>query len=279
MKFSFLHILVSKALKNTLLLLKWKKNIIYKNLHFIFPDFSEQKIFSIYRNLISNISETATEFLFGNLSYKNLPTELKLFPFKNNNIKFSIEDNSLPIIEKMKKGGVFLTAHFGNYEAIGPWLTRLGIPLKASYASIKPKFLDSFVKNKLRAINGNSYATFIKNPKQILKILDEQKLFCLVADQDYRKKNAMSSIFLGKEVCCNPIPNFILKHRPNTPFYICWILETKNEKILHAIEIKNKDIYKSFHNVLESLIYSQISNWFGWTHRRFLGKENQYTIY
>ena len=177
---TYLHILVSKALKNTLLLLKWKKNIIYKNLHFVFPDFSEQKILNIYRNIIINISETATEFLFGNLSYKNLPTELKLFPFKNNNIKFSIEDNSIPIIEKMKKGGVFLTAHFGNYEAIGPWLTRLGIPLKASYASIKPKFLDSFVKNKLRTINGNSYATFIKNPKQILKILDEQKLFCLV---------------------------------------------------------------------------------------------------
>jgi KDO2-lipid IV(A) lauroyltransferase len=77
----------------------------------------------------------------------------------------------------MKAGGLFMTAHYGNYEAIGPWLCKMGIRLKASYARIKPLFLNKILENKVRAANNESYSIFINNPKNILELIDEGKFF------------------------------------------------------------------------------------------------------
>lgn len=279
MLFNISQILLATFIETTLRLIRWKKKVVFSNFLFIHPEYSKEELEKNYISLLKNISKAAAEFLLGNKQYKTLPEAIESYPYKTSKMEFIIQENSKETIKKMKNGGIFLTAHFGNYEAIGPWLCKLGIPLKASYAPLKPKILDNFVKNHLRSIQGKSYGMFIDNPRQILRTLDSKYLFCLVADQDYRKNNAIKEIFLGKDVCCNPIPYFIKKHRPETPIYTCFLEEKNGKKILHAQEIKNLDIYKSFHNILESLMYSQSTSWFGWTHRRFLGAEKQYTIY
>ena len=186
---------------------------------------------------------------------------------------YKLYDGCEFVLNKMREGGIFLTAHYGNYEAIGPWLCRLGIPLKASYIPLKPAALNRIVENKIRSVDKRNYSVNAKNPREFLRLLDDKNLFCLLMDQDSRIESAAEATFLGKKVHVNPLPDFLLKHRPGTPVFICWLEEPKssNERILHAIEATpiNNSINDVFNRWLENRIAEEPALWYGWTHRRF----------
>ncbi|GEM_PF-1264427 len=202
---------------------------------------------------------------------------------------FYISEQSKENIERMRHGGIFLASHYGNYEAIGSWLLQLGVPLKASYAKLKPDFLNRFVEERLRAVNGIKYSTFVNNPRKLLNMLEQGTLFCLVADQDFRKSSAVKSTFLGHRVNCNPLLKFLLRHRPETPVFFCNI-KTRDERNCNSTMSRHshelvvtelcpksprgtpeavQEIYAAYHAELEKLIASQPENWYGFTHRRF----------
>lgn len=272
---------LAKILYCTLITLNWKRKVVSANLNFVHPGITKTEIAEFYRKLLRELSQTAAEFVLGNANYRNLLTSLAAYPCKNRGKEFLIAEDSLQTLQKMKRGGVFLTAHYGNYEAIGHWFCRLGLPVAASYAKIRPNFLNNLLERRLRSVNGTRYSVFIQNPKQILTLLDSGRLFCLLADQDYRKKSALPGEFLGRQVSCNPIPGFILRHRAQTPFYLCWLTETAKSSTLHAKEISStpETVYAEFHSQLEALIRQNPATWFGWTHRRFLGQHKTSTIY
>lgn len=246
-------------------LIRWKKQVLFTNLEYIYPqiNLSQKKIF--YKKLLKNLTQDAADFI----------TKSCIYSAKNS--KFIIDSKSLPVLEKMKKGGLMLTAHFENYEAIGPWLVRLNIPLVASYARLHPKFLDKLVYKHFRTIDSQSYSLFINNPKDIIQNLKAGKLFCLLADQDYRKSHFICGNFLKKTVHCNPIPQFILSHLSQTPVYLCWLNSQNNHKILFAKEIYPKngeELFQFFHQWLELQIEKSPEKWYGWVHRRYLSTMN-----
>ena len=262
---NFLVSLSKGLLFETLKLSGWKKNVLRENLDYIYPempDFQKEK----FRNrLLKNLSNDVAEFL------------TRSWIYSKGDSRFFIDEKSLPVLEKMKQGGLMLTAHFGNYEAIGPWLVRLGIPLLASYAKLKPKVLDKWIYSRYRSIDKVSYSLFINNPRKILSLLDEKNLFCLIADQDFRNSRFIPGTLLGKSVHCNPIPAFILKYRPKTPIYICWIESGAQTKTLLAKEISvisEKEVYTNFHAWLEEMIRLSPEKWYGWVHRRFLSTKS-----
>ena len=238
--------------------------------------FMVNKLFSTckYRQIISNLSRHVSDILFDFGSFKKLPHDFSSYPFKKNSITYKLAEGSESVLNKMREGGIFLTAHYGDYEAIGPWLCRLGIPLKASYIPLKPVWLNHIVENRIRSVDKRNYSVNAKNPREFLRLLDEKNLFCLLMDQDSRIESAATGTFLGKTVKVNPLPDFLLKHRPKTPVFICWLEEpkSKNERILHAIEIKCKQeerLADIFNCWLEDRIAEDPALWYGWTHRRF----------
>lgn len=254
------HIL-QKFLYAVLKISDWKKSVFWKNLDYIYPEMSFHQKENFRNRLLKNLSQDASEFL------------TRSWIYSKEDSRFSIDEKSLPVLEKMKQGGLMLTAHFGNYEAIGPWLVRLEIPLLASYAKLKPEFLDRWIYSKYRSIDNYNYSLFINNPRQILKFLDEKKLFCLIADQDSRNSHFTFGNLLGKPVHCNPIPAFILKYRPKTPIYICWIESDSKTKTLFARNIQasnGEEVFSSFHTWLEEKINLSPERWYGWIHRRYL---------
>lgn len=280
----FIRSLLSFTLFSLLYLTQWKKKIVVANVRYTYEELSPKSSNLFYKTLLRHLSIHVVEFLIYKKPIKKLPTSINSYPFYIDSLEFSIDSSSKRILEEMKKGGLFMTAHFGNYESIGPWLCKIGIPLQASYAPIKPHFLNRFLETKIRAIDGIYYSTFIENPKKILKLLDDGKLFCLIADQDYRKSKPIESHFLNKPVLCNPLPEFILKHRPQTPIYFCSIQEEGQKRILIAKKISPKnntgiEVYSQFHLWLENLIHHKHFFWYGWTHRRFLGKNTKHSIY
>ena len=261
-------LLFEKALFLILFCMGWKKRTIRANTEYVqICGISDKKTF--YRQLIKNLSHHVSDIVFKFGSFKKLPHKTIQYPFQMDGTHYQIAPGSETVLNKMRKGGIFLTAHYGNYEAMGPWLCRLGIPLKASYIPLKPKWLNHIVENKIRAIDGKTYSVHARTPRDFLQLLKRQNLFCLLMDQDSRIPSAADGNFLGKPAKVNPLPEFLLRHEPETPVYICWMEESPQSKILHAEEIRSKKLNDAFNQWLEARIQENPALWYGWTHRRF----------
>ena len=263
-----------------------------------------------YDELLINLTRDVGELLFCFGTFKKLPRDFAAYPCCVDGWTFDIAEGSAPVLEKMRNGGIFLTAHYGNYEAMGPWLCRLGIPLVASYIPVKPKWLNNILERKIRSVDGRSYSVDARTPRDFLRILNDGKLFCLLADQDSRIPSALPGTFLGKPVNVNPLPDFLLEHRPQTPVFICWMEEICGVRVLHAVEVErapfpgavhlensaqSKDassthlaspahsddelhsapsiVNTQFNKWLEMRIAENPNLWYSWTHRRFYSRE------
>ena len=249
----------------------WKRDVVQANLQYIYPEYSKIICSNEYKQIIKNLTHHVSDILFEFNLFKKLPHGFECYPFIQKGVTYKLADGSEETLNKMREGGIFLTAHYGNYEAIGPWLCRLGIPLKASYIPLRPAWLNRIVENKIRSVDQRNYSVNAKSPREFLRLLDDKNLFCLLMDQDSRIESAATATFLGKQVHVNPLPDFLLRHRPGTPVFICWLEETPSEKNLHAIEITPTDnsVNSAFNNWLENQIANEPTLWYGWTHRRF----------
>ena len=242
-----------------------------------------------YNVLLKNLTRHASELLFRFGTFKKLPHDFTAYPCRVDGWDFALDEAAIPVLEKMRSGGIFLTAHYGNYEAMGPWLCRLGIPLVASYIPVKPKWLNNILERKIRAVDGRSYSVDARTPRDFMRILKEGNLFCLLSDQDSRIPSALSGTLLGQPVNVNPLPDFLLKHRPQTPVFICWMEErcaspkgasTKKVRVLHAIEVVGAQsqiasstescvVNSQFNKWLEQRVRENPNLWYSFTHRRF----------
>ena len=257
---------------------------------------ADSKISPDYNTLLKNLTRHASELLFRFGTFKKLPHDFTAYPCRVDGWDFALDEAAIPVLEKMRSGGIFLTAHYGNYEAMGPWLCRLGIPLVASYIPVKPKWLNNILERKIRSVDGRSYSVDARTPRDFLRILNDGKLFCLLSDQDSRISSALSGTFLGRAVNVNPLPDFLLKHRPQTPVFICWMEElgaspkgtstkgasSKKVRVLHAIEVEGPQVASpapspsqssvvnsQFNKWLEERIRENPNLWYSFTHRRF----------
>ena len=255
----------------------WKRKTVLANAKHV-------KILPDYNILLKNLTRHASELLFCFGTFKRLPADFSKYPCRVDGWNFALDEAAIPVLEKMRSGGIFLTAHYGNYEAMGPWLCRLGIPLVASYIPVKPKWLNNILARKIRAVDGRSYSVDARTPRDFLRILNDGKLFCLLADQDSRISSALPGTFLGCPANVNPLPDFLLKHCPQTPIYICWIEEKNRVRELHAIEVASSAhslqvsvVNTQFNKWLEERIAENPNLWYGFTHRRFYSQSP--TIY
>lgn len=274
---------------------------------------TEWKSRELYKKMLKNLTRHVGELLFCFDTYKKLPENCAAYPCKRDGWNFEIAEGATPVIEKMRGGGIFLTAHYGNYEASGAWLCALGVPLKASFIPLKPAWLNRYVYENVRCVRGRPYSISAKTPREFLNLLDgkpeksrgkcpkensksnlqkpasdeprgNRQLFCLLADQDSRIGSALDGTFLGQPAKINPLPDFLLKHRPDTPVFFCWIDERGNRKILHAVEANfnkldsrlrendNSIVDGAYRSWLEERIRENPALWYGWTHRRFRSK-------
>ena len=260
----------------------WKRKTVLANAKHVadaFPS-ADSNTLPDYNILLKNLTRHASELLFRFGTFKKLPHDFSAYPCCVDGWNFDIAEGAAPVLEKMRSGGIFLTAHYGNYEAMGPWLCRLGIPLVASYIPVKPKWLNNILERKIRAVDGRSYSVDARTPRDFLRILNDGNLFCLLADQDSRIPSAVDGTLLGRPANVNPLPDFLLKHRPQTPVFICWMEEKNGARVLHAIEVaspahslQSSVVNMQFNKWLEQRILENPNLWYGFTHRRFFSRE------
>jgi len=256
----------------------WKRKTVLANAKHVagaVPN-ADSKTSPDYNILLKNLTRHASELLFCFGTFKKLPHDFSAYPCRVDGWDFALDEAAIPVLEKMRSGGIFLTAHYANYEAMGPWLCCLGIPLVASYIPVKPNWLNNILERKIRAVNGKSYSVDARTPRDFLRTLNDGKLFCLLSDQDSRIPSAIDGTFLDRPANVNPLPDFLLKHRPQTPIYICWIEEKNRVRELHAIEVASSAhvsvVNTQFNKWLEQRIAENPNLWYGFTHRRFYSR-------
>jgi KDO2-lipid IV(A) lauroyltransferase len=272
----------ARVVYSALKLAGWKRGTVLANAKHVAGAVS-------YDTLLKNLTRHASELLFRFGTFKKLPHDFTAYPCCVDGWDFALDEAAIPVLEKMRSGGIFLTAHYGNYEAMGPWLCRLGIPLVASYIPVKPKWLNNILERKIRAVDGRSYSVDARTPRDFIRILNDGKLFCLLSDQDSRIPSAIDGTLLGRPANVNPLPDFLLKYRPQTPVFICWMEErgaspkdssSKKVRVLHAIEVEGAQskiaatsescvVNSQFNKWLEERIRENPNLWYGFTHRRF----------
>jgi len=244
----------------------WKRSVFSKNLCLTEPFFKNAGVNQPkYGEVMQNMLKDVLNFVFRH------PQNAWLYP---KNLSFSIDKGSIPILEEMRYGGIFLTAHYGNHEFLGYRLAELALPLSAAAQEQKPKFFDRWLQRK-RTFKGKCFAKKVE-VERLIEFMDSGVLFALLADQDFRKsapvsiKKKCESKFLGLKVRCNPLPVFILEHRPALPVFCGYVHQFRQDQTLFLKKLPSKNFYAHYHSWLETLILENPARWYGWFHNRFL---------
>jgi KDO2-lipid IV(A) lauroyltransferase len=235
----------------------WKQFVFSKNLRLTKPFFAKAGAEQPrYRDVLKNMRRDIFDFIFRHPPSKSM--------------HFEIDKNSLAILEEMQYGGIFLTAHYGNHELLGYRLAELGLPLNSAAQEQKPAFFDKWLQKK-RTFKGKCFAKKIET-RHLIEFINNGGLFAMLADQDFRKpvKEQCKSEFLGLEVHCNPLPAFILEHRPNTQVFCGYLHQIRDAQTLFLKKIPSQNFYAHYHSWLEKLILENPAKWYGWFHNRFL---------
>lgn len=190
-----------------------------------------------------------------------------------NHSNLQLTSRAASLIPELKKPGLLLTAHFGNYELIGPWLYSLGVPILATWLPLKNPLANKLLQ-KLRDPAQQYTALFPKGLTQIQQAILQGHRFTLVADQDWRssaKHRKPQYSFLGKKVHCNPIPNMLILKNPQISIHMAWVIRKNRSLILDVCPLSSDSamVYEQYHHHLENLIHTYPEQWYGWIHRRF----------
>lgn len=114
------------------------------NIRRAMADKSEAEIKSIVRGMWDNLGRTAAEAL--HLGRRAVIEDQKRFEIVGVEHLDAMRDNGL--------GGILVTAHIGNWEAIGPLTFQRGIPLTTVYREANNPYVGWLLKNLRRATNG-----------------------------------------------------------------------------------------------------------------------------
>jgi len=217
----------------------------------------------MYGDVLKNMLKDVFDFVFRH------PSNI----FFKKNVDFKVDKSSLAVLEEMRFGGIFLTAHYGNHELLGYRLAEQGLPLNGAAQKQRPAFFDKWLQKK-RSFKGKCFAKKMET-QNILEFVEHKGLFAIIADQDFRKsvpnsiEKECKNEFLGLKVSCNPLPAFILEHRPNTPIFCGYLQQIQSLETLFLQKIPAKDFYSHYHSWLEKLILKNPAKWYGWFHDRF----------
>jgi len=222
-------------------LLKSRREVALRNLHNAFPEMVNQKREQIALHSFQNISTTFIELPW----LQNMTKET---------IKQKVCIDNLELIEQLlakKKGIVFLSAHFGNWElAVQAIVAYTGIPVSA-IAKPQSNARVDYIINQWRELFGVKVVPMGVSVREILRTLQQGGIIALVADQT-APKESVSVEFFGRQVPTFQGPSvFCLK--TGAPIVLgCTVRQKNGNYKMHLVHVPSDDLVGfSDENVLE----------------------------
>lgn len=145
-------------------------------------------------------------------------------------VTFHGEQNLVQALEK-KKGVIFLTAHFGNWELLAAYVASKGFPMNAIGAEQRdPRITDLIVETR----NSMGVTTISKgfNLKSALKCLRRGEILGILIDQDVRDKGVVvpflglpastpyGPVKMAQKIGASILPVFIVRQEDNIHHHI-----------------------------------------------------------
>jgi KDO2-lipid IV(A) lauroyltransferase len=250
--------------------LDWEhRGVALQNLYLAFgQERSESQIRRIAKRTFQNLGMMAIEFF-------RIPV-LEKEDFKK---KVSVEglDEALKLLE-MKKGGLLLVGHFGNWELMGFMSKVIGNPILAIAKPIKQKRIDQWITG-IRKVAGLELIPPENASQKVIQALSHNRLIGILIDQRAKRSRGVWADFFGKKVPTHP-GLAVLALKTGAPVVPVFMIRDGFQK--HRLMIKEplkliqtgdfkKDVEANtqlFNDTLESMIRQYPDQWF-WIHRRW----------
>ena len=241
-----------------------KKHII-NSLTKSFPNKNQKEIKAIAKDVYKQFVCTVIEIIF--VSKMTKQDLIEMVSFKN---IYLIEQ-----ARKQGKGGVIMSAHFGNWEMLAISFGNRW-PLSVIVAKQQNPYFDKMI-NDIRSNRG--YKTIYKEvaPIGVLKALKRNEFVAILADQHAGKQGVMTPFFFGN--VSTPKGPAIFSLRAKCPIYTGFCSRKPNGKYEVSFEEiqkpntgnEEKDveiIMTKYNEMLQKKIEENPSFWF-WFHRRW----------
>jgi lauroyl/myristoyl acyltransferase len=183
-----------------------------------------------------------------------------------------------------------LTAHFGNWEAQASAWGHLGVDLLGAARPLRSRLAQKGLaglrarhgihvvtsavpRNALRHLNPPPKNTSLTSPTSATG-LSSGGCFGILWDQ-HAPDSVRSGSFCGEPVSLNPLPFFLLAHRP-CPVFFGVLLPDGTLRLIPLLaraDISEKGwedlLARRYHRVLETLVKRHPAQWHGVLHARF----------
>lgn len=250
-------------------LLKNRRHIALSNLKRVFKDLNEKEIRIIARRCFERFGINFVELLLIPYLDKSKYTE-----------HFSIENrNYIDYALEMNKGILAIVFHYSNWEIMGIASTLLNHDVVALARPLKRhRRLNDFL-NSLRSSTGLKVIPNKWTGKTIMRLLRENKIVALLADQREKRSKGVLVDFFGEKVSTNKGPVILAMKTgaPVIPVYLSRKGFLKYSVVCgKPIDIERKgDVEgliesntRKLNAFLESIIIEAPEEWF-WVHRRW----------
>ena len=241
-----------------------KKHII-ESLTKSFPNKKHDEIKAIAKDVYKQFVCTVVEIIF-------------VSKMSDEQLKYSVNFKNLYLIEqaiKKGKGGVIMSAHFGNWEMLAISFGKR-YPLSVIVAKQQNPYFDNMINN-IRS--GRGYKTIYKEtaPIGVLRALKKKEFVAILADQHAGDQGVYTPFFYGNVSCPKGPAVFAL--RAKCPLYTGFCARQADGRYVvtfEEIQLPNtgndeKDIeiiMTMYNKILQKHIEENPSYWV-WFHRRW----------
>jgi len=253
-------------------ILKTRRPLVIGNLARTFPAKSSAEINALAVQVYRNQAENIIEML-------RLPM-IKTAEDASKLIDIDAADLLAKTVDQ-KKGGVLVSAHFGNWELFGFCFGLLAVPLTVVVKPLKNSMIDHQI-NAWRTMHGNRIVYDRQALREGLRTLKNGGIVVLLADQSDPGGSFITE-FLGRPTAVFTGPAW-LALRAGVPLFVGLCLRTKDGRYkFETEEIESGDLgttradaeelTRRYTKVLERSIYSFPEEWF-WLHNRWKRMES-----
>ncbi len=247
--------------------LKIRRPLVIKNLSLTFPQKSASEISAIARQVYRNQTENVIEML-----------RLPMIKTAEDAARL-INIDALDLLVKtfdQKKGGVIVSAHFGNWELLGLCGGLLVTPLNVVVKPLKNHAINRQI-NAWRAMHGNQIIFDAQALREGLKILHKGEILTILGDQS-DPGGSFFTEFLGRRTSVFLGPAYFAL-KAGVPLFVCMCRRTgdgrfkiESEEIdmtgLGTAKADIEELVRRYTKVLERFIYQYPEEWF-WLHNRW----------
>ena len=171
------------------------RRIVRRNLRFVFPEWSDEKIKTVSKNVFKNAFTTSLEIF--QIRFSTGEDILK-------KVRLNEVENYREAV-KYSKGVILISAHFGNWEMAG-LVPKICFNHPSAFVAreLSSKFLDRFL-NKARTRFGNMIIDKKGALPKMVRLLHKGWLVGVLIDQGTNRAEGVECTFFGKKVFTTPV--------------------------------------------------------------------------